>query len=104
MKDAIDKGADVVCGGQLEQHEMGNNFFAPTLLGGCTLDMRISHEEIFGPVVAVMKFKDVDEALAISNRYCVPRLYCLVCLSFSLSLSLPPRVRGVPQRASSSSV
>ncbi|CAM9416916.1 unnamed protein product [Ectocarpus sp. 4 AP-2014] len=67
VKDAIDKGAEVVCGGQLELHEMGNNFFAPTLLGGCTLDMRISQEEIFGPVVAVMKFKDADEALAISN-------------------------------------
>ncbi|CAN0552564.1 unnamed protein product, partial [Ectocarpus sp. 12 AP-2014] len=67
VKDAVDKGAEAVCGGQLEQHEMGNNFFAPTLLGGCTLDMRISHEEVFGPVVAVMKFKDVDEALAISN-------------------------------------
>lgn len=95
MKDAIDKGAEVVCGGGLEQHEMGNNFFAPTLLGDCTLDMRISQEEIFGPVVAVMKFKDADEALAISNRYCVPKTLC--CLSFSLSL--PPRVRGVSQRA-----
>lgn len=91
MKDAIDKGAEVVCGGGLEQHEMGNNFFAPTLLGGCTLDMRISHEEIFGPVVAVMKFKDADEALAISNRYGVPIDSMLlsvwsVCPSLSLCL------------------
>lgn len=47
---------------------MGANFFAPTLLSGITLDMRISQEEIFGPVVAIMKFKEADEALAISNR------------------------------------
>jgi len=70
VRDALDKGAEPIIGGSLE-HEMGANFFPPTLLSGCTLDMRISHEEIFGPVVAVMKFKDADEALALSNR-CVP--------------------------------
>lgn len=70
VRDALDKGAEPTVGGSLE-HEMGANFFPPTLLSGCTLDMRITHEEIFGPVVAVMKFKDADEALALSNR-CVP--------------------------------
>lgn len=67
MDDAVEKGAQPVCGGNVE-HEMGANFFAPTLLSGVTLDMRISQDEIFGPVVAVMKFKETDEALAISNR------------------------------------
>ena len=74
VRDALEKDAEPTVGGSLE-HEMGANFFAPTLLSGCTLDMRISHEEIFGPVVAVMKFKDADEALALSNR-CVPPLFC----------------------------
>lgn len=66
VNDAIEKGAEPVCGGALN-HEMGDNFFGPTLLSGCTLDMRISHEEIFGPVVAVMKFKEADDALTLSN-------------------------------------
>eukprot|EP00752_Nemacystus_decipiens_P016504 g14753.t1 len=66
VKNAIDKGAEVVCGGGFK-HDMGENFFAPTLLSRCTLDMRISHEEIFGPVVAVMKFKEADDALTLSN-------------------------------------
>ncbi|CAM9407446.1 unnamed protein product [Scytosiphon promiscuus] len=66
VNDAVDKGAEVVCGGAVG-HEMGANFFAPTLLIGCTLDMRISHEEIFGPVVACVKFQDAEEALAMSN-------------------------------------
>lgn len=78
VKDAIEKGADPVCGGGL-QHEMGANFFAPTLLSGCTLDMRIGHEEIFGPVVAVMKFKEAGDALSLSNR-CVSNLLVL-CVS-----------------------
>lgn len=82
VDDAIEKGAEAICGGNVE-HEMGANFFAPTLLSGCTLDMRISHEEIFGPVVAVMKFKEADEALAISNRSV--RAYSALC----------PRPKGV---------
>lgn len=67
VKDALEKGAEAVVGGDLE-HEMGPNFFPPTLLKDCTLDMRLSHEEIFGPVVAVRKFSTADEALKESNR------------------------------------
>lgn len=74
MNNAIKKGAEVVCGGGLK-HDMGENFFAPTLLSDCTLDMRISHEEIFGPVVAVMKFKEADDALTLSNRF----VLCSLC-------------------------
>lgn len=74
VNNAIERGAELVCGGGLK-HEMGANFFAPTLLSGCTLDMRISHEEIFGPVVAVMKFKGADDALILSNA-CV---FCYFC-------------------------
>lgn len=65
--DALDKGAEGIVGGGLE-HDMGPNFFSPTLLTRCTLDMRVSAEEIFGPVVGVMKFSDDEEALSISNR------------------------------------
>lgn len=67
VQDALEKGAGPVVGGELVHH-LGQNFFPPTLLEGCTLDMRVSHEEIFGPVVGVMKFAEADEALEISNR------------------------------------
>lgn len=67
LRDAREKGAEVVVGGYAE-HEMGANFFPPALLTGCTPDMRISEEEIFGPIVGVTKFSDDDEALAIANR------------------------------------
>lgn len=70
MRDALEKGAEAVVGGEL-QHDMGLNFFPPALLAGCTIDMRVSNEEIFGPVVAVRKFAHDEEALAISNRQVV---------------------------------
>lgn len=68
VSDALDKGAEAVVGGAME-HEMGPNFFHPTLLTGCNHDMRVSTEEIFGPVVGVRKFSTDEEALDISNRY-----------------------------------
>lgn len=82
VDDAVEKGAEPVCGGNVE-HEMGANFFAPTLLTGVTLDMRISQEEIFGPVVAIMKFKEAEEALTISNRS-APTLLSGVCAVYHL--------------------
>jgi len=42
-------------------------FVAPTLLGGVRPDMRIAREEVFGPVLSVMTWKDEDEAVEIAN-------------------------------------
>lgn len=68
VSDALEKGAEAVVGGGMN-HEMGPNFFHPTLLTGCNVEMRVSMEEIFGPVVGVRKFSTDEEALDISNRY-----------------------------------
>jgi acyl-CoA reductase-like NAD-dependent aldehyde dehydrogenase len=49
--------------------ELANGFWvAPTLFTDVTREMRIATEEIFGPVVAVMRFSDEDEAVAIANE------------------------------------
>jgi acyl-CoA reductase-like NAD-dependent aldehyde dehydrogenase len=42
-------------------------FTQPTLLGGVTATQRVFHDEIFGPVLAVTAFDDVDEAIALAN-------------------------------------
>jgi aldehyde dehydrogenase (NAD+) len=59
------EGASVVCGGA----RSGNRgfFVEPTVFAGITGDMRIAREEIFGPVVCVMRFSSVDEALELAN-------------------------------------
>lgn len=67
VKDALGKGAEAVVGGGVD-HEMGPFFFPPSVLVGCTPDMRVSREEIFGPVVSVVKFAHDNEALALSNE------------------------------------
>ena len=43
-------------------------FFQPTVLDRVAPGMRVAQEEIFGPVLAVIPFDDVDEAIAIANR------------------------------------
>jgi aldehyde dehydrogenase len=63
------EGAKVLAGGERRVHQgerKDGYYMAPTIFEG-TNRMRIFQEEIFGPVVAVTKFKDQDDALAIAN-------------------------------------
>ncbi len=62
IKDAVEKGASVVTGGT---HD--GRYFQPTVLTDVTPDMRIYHEESFGPVVSVFKADDSEHALSIAN-------------------------------------
>ena len=65
LKDAVAKGAKVVTGGA--RHNAGPLFYQPTVLTGIKQDMAIVHEEIFGPVAALMQFETEDEAVALAN-------------------------------------
>ncbi|MEM8943968.1 MAG: aldehyde dehydrogenase family protein [Planctomycetota bacterium] len=58
-------GAKCVSGGQ--RHGDQGYFVEPTLFTGVTDDMRIARDEIFGPVLSVMKFSEVDEMIARAN-------------------------------------
>ncbi|MEB2313647.1 MAG: aldehyde dehydrogenase family protein [Sorangiineae bacterium] len=57
-------GAELVCGGERTGRGYG---YAPTVLDRCTDDMRVVTEETFGPVVAVLRVKDADEAVRRAN-------------------------------------
>ncbi|MGN6488765.1 MAG: aldehyde dehydrogenase family protein [Devosia sp.] len=62
------EGASVAAGGARIGGDLaGGSFFAPTLLTGVTSRMRVAQEEIFGPVLSVLAYDDVDEAVAIAN-------------------------------------
>lgn len=67
VKDAVQKGANILLGGN-RASSVGPLFFEPTLLTGITPNMRCYTEEIFGPVVTVIKFKSEEEALDIANN------------------------------------
>lgn len=62
------EGAKLLCGGERLGDEYENGYFMqPSVFGGVTNDMRIAREEIFGPVLSIMPFDDIDEAIAIAN-------------------------------------
>lgn len=64
---AVAAGAVLEVGGVLP--EGPGHFYPPTLLSGCRQDMEIIQEEIFGPVLPVLKYRDIDEALAMANDH-----------------------------------
>jgi aldehyde dehydrogenase (NAD+)/betaine-aldehyde dehydrogenase len=64
-----DEGAEMVCGGGRltgEGYDEGL-FVQPTIFDNVRNDMKIAQEEIFGPVLSVLTFKDADDALRIAN-------------------------------------
>lgn len=64
----IDQGAELLTGGT--GHPRGleaGNFVQPTVFTGVTRNMRIASEEIFGPVMSVMTYKTIEEAIDIAN-------------------------------------
>jgi aldehyde dehydrogenase (NAD+) len=67
VKIGKDEGAKLHWGGELLNRETPGFYMQPALFTGVDNKMKIAREEIFGPVAAVIKAKDYDEALAISN-------------------------------------
>jgi 1-pyrroline-5-carboxylate dehydrogenase len=64
----IGKGeAKLLCGGKAKETPEGGYFIEPTVFGDVDARARISQEEIFGPVLAMIRAKDFDEALAFAN-------------------------------------
>jgi len=69
VKSGRDEGARLLCGGELDtEGEKARGFFMkPAVFTDVKPAMKIAQEEIFGPVLSVMKFRDEEEAVAISN-------------------------------------
>jgi aldehyde dehydrogenase (NAD+) len=64
----IDEGAEVAIGGTGLPDGLDKGYFVqPTLFTGVTPEMRIAQEEIFGPVLSVLKYTDEEEAIRIAN-------------------------------------
>lgn len=63
--DAIAKGASVLAGGKV--HDLGGNFFEPTVLTNVDKSMLVAREETFGPLAPLFKFSDVDDVIKQAN-------------------------------------
>ena len=68
IRKGLEEGAELVTGGlgKPEGFESGN-FVKPTLFANVRNDMRIAQEEIFGPVLVMITYRDEDDAVAIAN-------------------------------------
>lgn len=64
---AAGSGVVVRTGGKRPPHLSAGYFYEPTVLSGVTPDSPVFHEEIFGPVMPVLSFGDLDEAIALAN-------------------------------------
>ncbi|EMD5181219.1 NADP-dependent succinate-semialdehyde dehydrogenase [Klebsiella michiganensis] len=65
IADALGKGARIVTGGNV--HELGGNFFQPTILVDVPGDAKVAKEETFGPLAPLFRFKDEADVIAQAN-------------------------------------
>lgn len=65
VSDAVDRGARLVTGGSAIEGE--GSFFQPTVISDVVAGSEILREEIFGPVLAIARFRDEDEAVRLAN-------------------------------------
>jgi len=65
VKDALEKGGRLVEGGQ--RHQLGGNFFQPTVIAEANDKMKVAEEETFGPLAACFRFKTEEEVIRRAN-------------------------------------
>lgn len=64
VADAVSKGAKIVCGGKRTGKGL---WFEPTVLDHCTQSMKVMQEPTFGPIIPIVRVKDANEAIRLSN-------------------------------------
>jgi 5-carboxymethyl-2-hydroxymuconic-semialdehyde dehydrogenase len=67
IESAREQGARVVAGGQRPEHLAEGNFLEATVIADVDEEMKVFQEEIFGPVLVAMPFRDEDEAIQLAN-------------------------------------
>jgi succinate-semialdehyde dehydrogenase/glutarate-semialdehyde dehydrogenase len=65
LQDALDGGAKLLAGGK--RSALGGTFFEPTVIADVKPEMKLAHEETFGPLAGVIRFTDEAEAIRLAN-------------------------------------
>lgn len=68
VEDAVERGAEVVCGGRRSPERPTALYWEPTLLDGVAPESATANEETFGPIAPVMPVRSLDEAISETNR------------------------------------
>tara|TARA_S200000501_G_scaffold376099_1_gene429973 strand:+ start:20229 stop:21626 length:1398 start_codon:yes stop_codon:yes gene_type:complete len=64
LNDAVSNGAEIACGGEISQSGL---YFSPAVLTGVNYDNPIMHEEIFGPILPIVKVQNLEESISYIN-------------------------------------
>jgi acyl-CoA reductase-like NAD-dependent aldehyde dehydrogenase len=91
VREATDAGARLLCGGQ----RLSRTSFAPTLLYDPPTDARVSREEVFGPVVAVYPYDDIETAIRRANDVDASFQASLFTRDLATALSVSRRLNGL---------
>ena len=96
VKVGEDEGAHVATGGRRPGDGVPpeGNYFEPTLLTGVTRNMRVAQEEIFGPVLAIIPFDDLEEAAMIANDSVYGLVAGVWTRDINKALSLSMRIKS----------
>lgn len=69
IRKGIEEGAELLCGGPDAPANLPKGYYVkPTVLGRVKPDATVAQEEIFGPVLSILTYRDEDEAVAIANN------------------------------------
>jgi aldehyde dehydrogenase (NAD+) len=92
---ARSEGADCLLGGQPASGPAcpGGQFVEPTIFGNVKNHMRIAQEEVFGPILSCIRFKDEDEAVAIANDSLYGLAAGIWTQDIRRAIALPKRLR-----------
>ena len=66
IEDALSEGARLLCGGEIELHG-GGLWLRPTVLADVNHDMAVMRDETFGPIMPVMDYDAIEDAVALAN-------------------------------------
>ncbi len=67
IQDAVEKGANIIYGGKIPEGLAKGSYIMPTLLDGVKDDTSLCREEIFGPILPVLSFSDLDDVIRRAN-------------------------------------
>lgn len=91
----VQEGATLVSGGSGRPKEMNKGFFVqPTVLADVTPDMSAAREEMFGPVVSIISYEDIDQAISIANDTPYGLAAYLQCQNLEVARKIAGKLRA----------
>ena len=90
VESAVAEGAEIALGGRRPDWSGDGFYYEPTVLVGVTPEMRVAQEEIFGPVLCVIAYDDIEDAIRIANG----TVYGLNASVYARDRALARRIAG----------